>query len=174
MSDSKEKLPLKTVKNFPYKTLNRMLKKMREHLKKDEVVQKMFKEYGVDIEEIDYIPMRFGNIEVSATTNHGVITFNWKLLCTGDFSDNYSYGVHEVCHVLQQTAGDKPTQSADDGDYLHNKHEQDGFAHQVEYIANTEGEDQAEEYVDDLLDHHEKDGKEAEKLKEVLLKKVDE
>jgi hypothetical protein len=174
MPDTKEKLSLKTVKNFPYKTLNRMLKKMREHLKKDEVMQKAFKDYDIDIEEIDYIPMRFGNIEVSATTNHGVITFNWKLLCEGDFSKNYSYGVHEILHYLQQTGGTKPTQSADDGDYLHNEHEQEGFATQIEYIADTEGEDRAKEYVDDLLDHHEKDGKEAEKLKEVLLEKVDE
>jgi hypothetical protein len=172
MPDKEQKLSVKQVKNFPYKTLNRLLKKMRAHLKQDEVMQKVFREYGVDIEEIDYIPMRFGNIDVSATTNHGVITFNWKLLCDGDFKKNYSYGVHEVTHVLQQTTGNKPTQSADDGDYLHNRHEQKGFSNQVEYIANTEGEKEAENYVEDLLDHHDKDGKEAEQLKEVLLEKV--
>jgi hypothetical protein len=168
-----EKIPLSQVRKLPYKTLNRMLKKMREHLKRDETVQKMFKEYKVDIEEIDLIPMKFGKLDVSAKTDHGVLIFNWKLLCDGDFLDDYSYGVHEITHWLQQTTGDKPTQSADDGDYLHNKFEQEGFANQIEYIANNDGEKKAENYVEDLLEHHDKDGKEKDELKAVLLDKVD-
>lgn len=172
MSDKSEKLSLTQVRKLPYRTLNRLLKKMRDRLKKDEVVQKMFREYEVEIEEIDWIPMKFGKLEVSAKTDHGVIIFNWKLLCDGDFLDDYSYGVHEITHFLQQTCGDKPTQSADDGDYLKNPHEQEGFQYQVEYIAKNEGEERAQEYVDDLLDHHDKDGKEKEELKDVLMDKV--
>lgn len=45
----------------------------------------MFKEYDVDIEEIDYIPMKFGILDVSAKTDHGVIIYSWKLLTDGDF-----------------------------------------------------------------------------------------
>jgi hypothetical protein len=172
MASKPEKLSLTQVRKLPYKTLNRMLKKMRERLKQDEVVQKMFKEYEVDISEIDLIPMKFGKIDVSAKTDHGVLIFNYKLLCDGDFLQDYSYGVHEITHWLQQTTGTKPTQSADDGDYLHNKFEQEGFQNQVEYIANNEGKEEAEEYVDDLLEHHDKDGKEADKLKDVLLSKA--
>lgn len=161
------------VRKLPYRTLNRLLKKMRDHLKKDEVVQKMFKEYDVDLEEIDYIPMKFGKLDVSAKTDHAIIIFSWKLLCDGDFLKDYSYGVHEITHWLQQTTGTKPTQSADDGDYLHNRFEQEGFANQVEYIAKNEGESDAEEYVDELLEHHDKDGKEKDELKAVLLEKVE-
>ena len=160
------------VRKLPYRTLNRLLKKMRDHLKKDEVVQKMFKDYDVDIEEIDFIPMKFGKLDVSAKTDHGILIFNWKLLCDGDFLEDYSYGVHEITHWLQQTTGTKPTQSADDGDYLHNEFEQEGFANQVEYIAENEGEDKAESYVDDLLEHHEKDGKEKDELKSILMSKA--
>lgn len=168
-----EKIPLSVIKKMPYSTLNRMIKKMRDFLKKDGVVQEMFKEYGVDIEEIDLIPMRFGPLDVSAKTDHGVIIFNYKLLTDGDFFKDFSYGVHEMTHWLQQTTGDKPTQSADEGSYLDNPFEQEGFQNQVEYMANMFGEDEAEEYVDDLLEHHNIDDKEeAEDKKETLLSKV--
>jgi hypothetical protein len=168
-----EKIPMSQVRKLPYRTLNRLLKKMRDHLKKDEVVQKMFKDYGADIEEIDFIPMKFGKLDVSAKTDHGILIFNFKLLCDGDFLKDYSYGVHEITHWLQQTCGDKPTQSADDGEYLDNKFEQEGFQNQVEYIAKNEGKEEAEAYVDDLLEHHEvEDKKEIEEKKEIFLAKA--
>ena len=173
MATKVEKIPLAKVKKLPYQTLNRMLKKMRNHLKQDETVQKMFHDYGVDLEEIDYIPMKFGKLDVSAKTDHGVLIFNWKLLCDGDFAKDYSYGVHEITHWLQQTTGNKPTQSADDGSYLDNPFEQEGFQNQVEYISNTEGKEEAEQYVDDLLEHHEvEDKKEVEEKKEILMAKA--
>lgn len=173
MASKKEKIPLSTVRKFPFKTLNRMIKKMREYLKHDETVQKMFKDYGVEIEEIDLIPMRFGNIDVSAKTDHGVIIYNFKLLCDGDFVDDFSYGVHEMTHWLQQTTGNRPTQGADEGSYLDNPFEQEGFQNQVKYIAEHKGPDEAEEYVDDLLEHHEvEDKKELKDKKETLMAKV--
>ncbi len=169
----KENIPLSTIKKIPYKTLNRMLNKMRAFLKKDSVVQKMFKEYNLDINEVDYIPMKFDNIDVSAKTEHGIIIFNYKLLSDKDFLKDYSYGVHEMTHFCQQTGRTEPTQSSDDGDYLSNKFEQEGFAAQVEYIANHEGEDTAKEYVDDLLDHHEiKSKPKKDELKAIFLENV--
>lgn len=171
-ADKEEKIPLSQVKKLPYKSLNRMIKKMREYLKHNEVMQKMFKEYKVDISEIDLIPMMFGNLDVSAKTDHGIIIFNYKLLTDGDFFKDFSYGVHEMTHWLQQTTGSKATKSSDDGDYLHNKFEQEGFQNQVQYIADQFGKDEAENYVDDLLEHHDKDGKEKEKLEDVLFEKV--
>ena len=168
-----EKLPLSAVKKLPYASLNRMIRKMREYLKRDGVVQEMFKEYEVDIEEIDLIPMRFGNLDVSAKTDHGVIIFNYKLLTDGDFFKDFSYGVHEMTHWLQQTTGTKPTKSSDDGNYLDNPFEQEGFQNQVEYIANQFGDGEAENYVDDLLDHHDiDDDKEFEEKKETLMANV--
>ena len=167
------KIPLSEVKKLPYRSLNRMLKKLREFLKKDEVVQKMFKEYEVDLDEIDYIPMRFGKLDVSAKTDHGVIIYNYKLLTDGDFFKDFSYGVHEITHWLQQTTGSKPTQSSDEGSYLDNPFEQEGFQNQVEYIAKQDGEEEAEDYVDNLLDHHDVDtDEERDEKKETLMAKV--
>ena len=165
-----EKIPLSQVKKLPYQSLNRMIKKMREYLKKNEVVQKMFKEYEVDISEIDLIPMMFGQLDVSAKTDHGVIIYNYRLLTDGDFFKDFSYGVHEMTHWLQQTTGNKATKSSDDGNYLDNPYEQEGFQNQVEYISDQFGKDEAEQYVDDLLEHHEVDNKkEVEEKKEVLM-----
>lgn len=173
MASKYEKIPLSVARKLPYATLNRMIKKMRAFLKGDGVVQEMFKEYGIDIEEIDFIPMRFGNLDVSAKTDHGIIIFNYKLLTDGDFFKDFSYGVHEITHWLQQTTGTKPTQSADDGDYLDNPYEQEGFQNQVEYIANQFGDEEAENYVDDLLEHHDVDDKkEFKEKKETLMAKV--
>lgn len=171
-SKKNEKIPLSQVKKMPYRTLNRMLKKLREFLKKDEVVQKMFKEYEVDIEEIDYIPMKFGNLDVSAKTDHGVIIYNYKLLTDGDFFKDFSYGVHEITHWLQQTTGTKPTKSSDDGSYLDNPFEQEGFQNQIEYISKQDGKEEAENYVDSLLDHHDIEDKERDKKKETLMAKI--
>lgn len=169
MAQKREKIPLSTVKKLPYQSLNRMIRKMRAYLKHDGVVQEMFKEYDVDIEEIDLIPMRFGNLDVSAKTDHGIITFNYKLLTDGDFFKDFSYGVHEMTHWLQQTTGSKPTQSADDGEYLDNPFEQEGFQNQIEYIANQFGENEAENYVDDLLEHHDIESKKEVKEKKSIL-----
>lgn len=172
-SSKDEKLPLSAVKKLPYKSLNRMIKKMREYLKQNDVVQKMFKDYKVDISEIDLIPMMFGNLDVSAKTDHGILIFNYKLLTDGDFFKDFSYGVHEMTHWLQQTTGSKATKSSDDGSYLDNKFEQEGFQNQVEYIAEEFGEDEAEQYVDDLLEHHDVDSKkEFKEKKETLMSKV--
>src|SRR5208282_1557888 len=172
-SSDKEKIPLSQVKKMPYKSLNRMIKKMREYLKQNDIVQKMFKEYKVDIAEIDFIPMMFGNLDVSAKTDHGIIIYNYKLLTDGDFFKDFSYGVHEMTHWLQQTTGTKATKSSDDGDYLRNPFEQEGFANQVQYIADQFGEDEAKEYVDDLLEHHDVDNKkEKNELKEILMSKA--
>lgn len=169
----KEKIPLSQVKKMPYKSLNRMIKKMREYLKQNEVVQQMFKDYKVDISEIDLIPMMFGNLDVSAKTDHGIIIFNYKLLTDGDWFEDFSYGVHEMTHWLQQTTGSKATKSSDEGSYLDNPYEQEGFQNQVEYIAEQFGDDKAEKYVDDLLEHHEIDNKkEHEDKKETLMAKV--
>lgn len=172
-SEKEEKIPLSQVKKLPYKSLNRMIKKMREYLKQNEVVQAMFKEYDVDIEEIDYIPMMFGNLDVSAKTDHGVIIYNYKLLTDGDWFKDFSYGVHEMTHWLQQTTGTKATKSSDDGSYLDNPYEQEGFQNQVQYIADQFGDAEAEQYVDDLLEHHEVESKkEVKEKKETLMAKV--
>jgi hypothetical protein len=168
-----EKIPLEKVKQIPYTSLHRMIKKLRAYLKKDKVVQDMFKEYDVDIEELDYIPMMFGDLDVSAKTDHGVIIYSYKLLTDGDFFKDFSYGVHEMTHWLQQTTGTKPTKSSDDGEYLKNPFEQEGFQNQIDYISDHFGKEEADKYVKHLLDHHDVKGDDKrDELEAKLMEKV--
>src|ERR1700722_9826348 len=113
--DNDEKIPLSAIKKLSPKVFVRILDKMREELKKDETVRQAFQEYGLDINEIDLVPMHFGDLDVSASTNHAIICFNYKLLCDADLTKLCGYGAHELVHFCQQTTGDKGTQGADDG-----------------------------------------------------------
>lgn len=171
--DDKDKIDLEIVRKLSPKVLSKFIEKMRDYLRDDETVHRMFKEYNVDIKELDFIPMCFSDLDVSAKTDHGIIYFNFKLLCDADFYKDFAYGVHEITHWLQQTTGDGPTQGADEGSYLHNPYEQEGFVNQIEFIAKEFGDGEAEEYVDDLLKHHEvKNEKKKDELEAILLEKV--
>lgn len=168
-----QKIPIEVVKQLPYKTLIRFINNAKKSLKNDNIMINIFKEYGIDINEIDFIPTSFKNLDVSAKTDHGIVYLNYKLLCDGDFLKDYSYLVHEYSHWLQQTTGTKPTQSSDDGNYLENPFEQEGFQNQIHYISDHFGDDEAEKYVDHLLEHHEIDNKKEKKdTKETLMAKV--
>jgi len=153
------------------KKLRPIINRVKEKIKKHPVVIDLFKEYDIDISEIDMIPVCFADISVSARTDHAVIYLNISLLDTPEEIDHYL--THEIVHFLQQTTGDKPTKGADDGDYLENEYEIEGFQKQVEYMADTRDEDTAEDYVDQVLDHHEVDNKkERKEKKEELLELI--
>jgi len=168
-----EKIPLSDVKKLPFKSLMRFINKGKSFIKKDKVMIKTFKEYGVDINEIDFIPTYFKDLDVSAKTDHGIVYLNYKLLTDGDFFKDFSYLIHEYTHWLQQTTGNKPTQSSDDGSYLDNPAEQEGFQNQIDFISDHFGDEEANDYVDNLLDHHDITSKnEKDDKKEILMSKV--
>jgi hypothetical protein len=162
-----------SIKDMSPMFLMRIINKAKKNLKKDKIMKSVFKEHGQDIDMIDYIPTYFKTLDVSAKTDHGVVWLNYKLISDGFDKFDYSYLVHEYTHWLQQCFGKKPTKGADDGEYLDNKFEQEGFQNQVEYIADHFGEDEAEKYVDNLLDYHDvKDNGKKDKLEAVLLKNI--
>lgn len=168
------KYSLEDIKKVPPATLLKLIDRAKKFLKTNDVFHDMCEKYGVSTSIIDVIPVKFGDLEVSARTEKGVITLNYKLLCDGDFFNDYHYLIHECEHYLQQCLGDKPTKGADDGDYLHNPFEQEGFQRQVEFLDHQHGKEEAENYVDHLLDHHNRKGKDRNELKETLMEKVDE
>lgn len=147
-----------------------LINKMKSKIKDHDVVKQMFKDYDADVSDIDLIPICFKDLDVSARTERGCVYLNNSLLEDDDLFANDHYLVHELTHALQQAYGDKPTKSSDSGDYLGNKYEQEGFQNQTEYMADTKGEDVAEDYVENLLDHHDVfDKKKREKRKDQLL-----
>lgn len=171
LSLTMQKFTLEEVKKIPAKTLLKLINIAKASLKKDKTMQEVFDKHGVDINEIDTIPVFFKDLDVSARTDHGVIWLNYKLLCDGDFSKDYSYLIHEITHTLQQCYHNGPTKGSNDDDYLDNPSEIEGFQNQVKYIDETEGENKANQYVNKVLDHHEVNNKEErQKRKDTLMK----
>lgn len=163
-----DKLSLKEVKKLPPQTLLRFINQAKKFLKNDETWKKICEEYEEDVDVIDLIPTKFGNLEVSATTDHGIVILNYKLLSDGNFKKNYSYLIHEYTHWFQQCYGEKATKSSDDGNYLDNPYEQEAFKKQVSHISDNFGKEEAKDYVDHLLDYHKVDNKKEEKDKRDL------
>ena len=120
------------VKNISKKDLISIINRGRNFVKNHSVVKNKFKEYNVDLNEIDFVPIIFADIDVSAKTEKGIIYLNFELLRDGNFEKDYSYLAHELVHYLQQTAREGGTESYDD--YLKNPDEQEGFNTQVKFI----------------------------------------
>lgn len=168
-----KKLSIDKIKKIDPKLLLALINKAKRYLKKDKVMQDAFKEHNVDIEVLDYIPIYFKDLDVSAKTDRGIIYLNYKLLEDGLSMKDSSYILHEATHFFQQCFGDKPTQSSDDGDYLSNPYEEEAFSNQIDFISDHYGDQEADNYVEHLLDHHDIESKtEREDKKEVLLSKV--
>jgi hypothetical protein len=153
------------------KKLLEMINKVRARVKNTEEVKNIFKEYKIDLDEIDYVPMCFKDLDVSARTEHGCIYFSYDLIEDGDFEDDDHYMVHELTHWAQQTSGTKPTSGSTDDSYLDNPNEEEGFQYQAQFIENTRGEEAAKDYVNKLLDHHDLKGKERKDKKEEILER---
>lgn len=136
-----------------------LLDAIKELLKGDSVVQRMFDEFDVPLEDIEQAPLEFAPLKVSAKTRNGKIYLNKSLLEDGDFSDDIHYIVHELRHWLQQTNGDMDKyRKRPELDYLDLPAEIEAFKDQIEFMANFYGEDRAKEYLEDLLDVHEFEG----------------
>jgi hypothetical protein len=159
---------------IPQKKLRPLLDKLRDRIRNHEVFQDTCEKYGIDESELDLVPMAFADLEVSARTDHGIIYFGLKLLDENDeltdfVEEDDHYLPHEWTHFCQQTTGSQPTRGSDSGDYLKNPEEVEGFQNQLEYIADTKGEDKAEKYVDRVLDHHDSKGKDRKEKKDKLM-----
>lgn len=161
---------LEEIKKISPQTLLKIIQRGKDFLKKNKVMQEICDKYDFDIEDLDLIPVKFDDIDVSAKTDKGVVTLNYRLLEDGDFFKDFGYLVHEFGHHIQQS--NKPTQSADDGDYLLNPAEQEAFQYQVKFIDDQFGKDEAEDYVDQVLDHHDVDNKKERNHKENILMKL--
>jgi hypothetical protein len=155
--------------NLDQKKLRSLILDVKQKIKDNDVVKEMFDEYDVSIDEIDFIPMAFAKLPVSARTEHGCIYFNIKLLEDGDFEKDDHYMVHEITHFLQQTTGTKPTKGSTKDTYLDNKFEIEGFQNQTKYLSETRNDEVAEDYIDKVLDHHEVTDKERKERKQELL-----
>lgn len=145
-----------------------LLQEAKDKLKDSETIQELCNEYEVDVDFIDLVPMAFTELDVSARTDKACIYFNEKLY--DNFLDEHlHYAAHELIHFFQQAFGDGPTEGSADDDYLDNEYEKEGFQVQTEFISETEGDEAAEEYIEQVMDHHDVPENERSKRKKDLL-----
>jgi hypothetical protein len=144
-----------------------LIQQIKDKLKKNEIIQKSFADKGLDVNEIDDIPVCFAPLEVSARTDHGIVYLNEELWDEPEEIDHYL--AHEFEHFAQQTTGDGPTKGSTEDNYLDNEFEQEGFQTQTEYLSDTRGDEVAEDYIEDVMEHHEVPDKEKKKRKRELL-----
>lgn len=144
----------------------RLITKLKRALKKEEPFVSKCKEYGCSPDMIDKVKVTFEPLDVSAKTIDGRIILNEKLFDEGELTDQLRYLCHESIHVLQQNAGKVNEQTAKK-DYLDDPNEQEAFQVQLEYMDEHTPEE-VQKYLENLLDHHDIQGKERKEKKEVL------
>jgi len=133
------------------------VEKMKRRVKRDPDVQEKFREYGVDLDEIDDIQVEFCDLDVSAKTKDQKIQLNRAMLNPdNDIGDPAHYLAHELVHVLQQITGNIIGHFMVD-DYLDKPTELEAFQVQVKFKERHESKEEADEYIESLLDHHDID-----------------
>lgn len=157
--------PLKVLAKADYESI---IKEMRKRVKSDPVIVAKFKEYKVPLDNIDLVHIEFTDLDVSAKTKNKKIYLNRAMLNKdSEVGDPTAYLAHELIHYLQQSTGKVKTNNTDD--YLDQDNEVEAFKAQIDYKEKHEGKDEAEEYVDELLDYHKYKGKKREKKEKELL-----
>lgn len=145
----------------------KLIQKMKKQIQKEEVFLEKCKEYGRDPSFVNDAKITFEPLDVSAKTVNGDVILNEKLFEDGDWEDIMRYVLHELCHVLQQEAG-KVDGKVDKEDYLDDDNEQEAFRTQISYMADHESPEELQEYLEQLLDHHDIKGRERkEKIREL-------
>lgn len=163
---------IEEVKKIPNSSLLNIISKAKNMLKNDKTFEDICKEYDVDTNIINIIPMKFDDLDVSARTSKGVISFNYRLLCDGKTSTIAQYAIHEIVHYFQQVYGDVPTKKKKNEHYLDDKNEVEAFQNQVKFLDGNFGEGKADDYVDQVLDYHDFDGKRRAEKEEELKEKI--
>jgi len=163
-------LRLKRLSSRTRPDVDTFIAEMRGHVKNDPEMQKKFKEYGVPLDDLDDVPISFCDLDVSAKTKDKKIYLNESMLADDSpVDDPTHYLVHELVHYLQQVTGKNMDKHRGESEYLDKETEEEAFKTQIDFKKREESEEEAEEYVENLLDHHDFEGKKRDEKKEELL-----
>lgn len=148
-----------------------LLAEIKQEMKGNDIAIEICKEHGFNVDIIDGIPMEFiDDLEASAKTIDSRIQLNSELL-NEEFEIIMRYAIHELVHSLQHMKSEGIDPYASD-EYLDRDDELEAFQFQIAYDAEERGEDEAVDYVEDLIEYHEIPEEEREDKKEELLEKV--
>lgn len=150
-----------------------LLSEVKDELKSNDIVKEVCKKYGFDIDIIDGIPIEFvDDLDASAKTINSKILLSDELI-DAPFEKVMRYAIHELVHALQHMERHGTEDPYDKHDYLDRPDELEAFQHQIEYESDVSGKNEAEKYVDELLDYHEIPEHDKEEKKDELMDKVD-
>jgi hypothetical protein len=164
--------PPKKISNRDEASIERYIHDMKDFVQHDPEVIAKFKEYDVPLKEIWDVRVSFCKLDVSAKTKNMKIYLNEEMLSENSkVKDPTHYLVHELVHYLQQKTGKNLSKLKADDDYLDKPTEEEAFKTQIDFKKRVESPQEAENYVNNLLDHHDLHGKKREEKKEDLLEK---
>ena len=148
------------------KKYDRRISKIKNIVKNEKKYIEKCKEYNKPIGFIDTIDVSFEPLDVSAKTINGKVYLNEKLYHR-PIDDQIRYTIHELVHCLQQEAGLVDSKKTDD--YLDDENEQEAFNAQISYMCEHDSPEEVQNYIENLLDHHNIKGEERkEKAKELV------
>jgi len=152
---------------------NMALSNIRAYLLKNDVAEDICKEFGFDKNILYGVSISFDSeIDVAAKTTDSKMLLNTSLL-DEKFDIIMRYVIHELVHVFQHIKREGTDDPYDGMEYLERPDEVQAFQFQVEFQEDFSGENDAKEYVDDLIEYHEIDDNQKDDKKEELLDRVD-
>lgn len=148
------------------------IKRLKEALKKEPIVKRIFKKYDRSPDELDNISIKFAPLEVSAKTINGNVILNENMK---DEDDEHilAYMIHETSHAADHKFGScgENEEPINDDNYLDSPAEQKAFKAQLEYKLDNESKEEVKKYLTMLFDRYDLSRKERQvKLKELLPK----
>lgn len=149
----------------------RLLADIRTTMMNDEVAKEICREEGVDEWLLVSVPILFEDLEVAAKTTDGSISLSTKLLDKPP-EIRMRYVIHELVHAIQHIKDFGKPKSDEAHNYLDEPDEVAAFQKQIKYHSKELGKEDAEEYVDDLLDHHNVPGEDKKDKREELLEEA--
>tara|TARA_R110002020_G_scaffold50716_9_gene143323 strand:+ start:13312 stop:13818 length:507 start_codon:yes stop_codon:yes gene_type:complete len=151
---------------------NMALSNIRAYLLKNDVAEDICKEFGFDKNILYGVSISFDSeIDVAAKTTDSKMLLNTSLL-DEKFDIIMRYVIHELVHVFQHIKREGIDDPYDGMEYLERPDEVQAFQFQVEFQEDFSGENDAKEYVDDLIEYHEIDDNQKDDKKEELLDRV--
>lgn len=155
------------------KQQEKLIDEMKNIVKKEKAFIDACNEYKVDVNFIDNVNISFDDdLDVSAKTINGDVFLNGKLFDGGDMCDNVRYITHESIHVIQQELG-KVEGKTPKEDYLDDPNEQEAFQYQLQFMDDHMSEEEIQEYLEQLMDHHDVKGKERREKIKILKEKIE-
>jgi predicted SprT family Zn-dependent metalloprotease len=149
------------------------ISKIKNFLKKDEVVKEIFDKYNKSMDDMDGIAISFEkDLDVTAKTIDGKIILNTSLM-DENFNIICRYVVHELTHVFQHIEKEFSKKQKKEKEYLDRPEEIEAFQNQVKFDSKKRSRKEAIKYIEDLLNYHKIKKEKKEEKKRQLLDKLE-